>query len=137
MPKNKRGGKKSKRSKNVGDAPSRVLLLKEEGQEYAMVTKILGGSRVSTFCTDGKNRIALIRGKMHKKVWITKDDFVLLGLRDFQDDKADVIHKYQPDEVRHLKTMGEIPSSMISHENDEDGSAIIDEEEVGFDFKDI
>jgi translation initiation factor 1A len=36
-------------------------------------------------------------------------DIVLLGLRDFQDGKADVIHKYNADEVHELKRLGELP----------------------------
>jgi len=35
----------------------------------------------------------------------------LLGLRDYQDAKADVILKYTPDEARNLKTYGELPES--------------------------
>lgn len=50
-------------------------------------------------CFDGTKRLAHIRGKMRKKVWINQGDIVLLSLRDFQDDKADVIVKYTPDEV--------------------------------------
>ena len=33
----------------------------------------------------------------------------MIGLRDFQDDKADVIMKYTADEARQLKAYGEIP----------------------------
>ena len=36
---------------------------------------------------------------------------MLLGLRDFQDDKADVILKYTPDEARMLKQLGDLPES--------------------------
>jgi translation initiation factor 1A len=32
-------------------------------------------------------------------------DVVLLSLRDFQDEKADIIHKYNNDEIRDLKKM--------------------------------
>jgi len=32
-------------------------------------------------------------------------DVVLLSLRDFQDEKADVMHKYNNDEIRDLKKM--------------------------------
>ena len=46
---------------------------------------------------------------MHKKVWIAAGDIVLVGLRDYQDDKADVILKYMPDEARLLKAYGELP----------------------------
>lgn len=55
--------------------------------------------------------MAHIRGAFRKKVWITPGDILLLGLRDFQDSKADVILKYMPDEARMLKTYGELPES--------------------------
>ena len=45
----------------------------------------------------------------YSKVWIGVGDIVLIGLRDFQDDKADIIMKYTPDEARQLKAYGEIP----------------------------
>lgn len=36
----------------------------------------------------------------------------MVGLRDYQDAKADVILKYTPDEARNLKTYGEFPESV-------------------------
>lgn len=38
-------------------------------------------------------------------------DIVLVGLRDYQDDKADVILRYNADEARQLKSIGELPES--------------------------
>jgi translation initiation factor 1A len=35
---------------------------------------------------------------------------ILVALRDFQDDKVDVIHKYSTDQARRLKQLGEIPA---------------------------
>ena len=35
----------------------------------------------------------------------------MICLRDFQDDKADVIMKYTADEARQLKAYGEIPDN--------------------------
>ena len=40
------------------------------------------------------------------QVWVNVGDIVLLGLRDFQDTKADVILKYMPDEARQLQKQG-------------------------------
>ncbi len=40
-----------------------------------------------------------------------KGDIILIGLRDYQDDKADVILKYNADEARQLKSYGELPES--------------------------
>lgn len=36
----------------------------------------------------------------------------MIGLRDYQDSKADVIFKYTPDEARSLKSYGEFPESV-------------------------
>ena len=44
-------------------------------------------------------------------MWINQGDIVLIGLRDYQDAKADVILRYNPDEARNLKTYGELPES--------------------------
>lgn len=48
--------------------------------------------------------------RANTQVWITVGDIILLSLREFQDDKADVIHRYTPDEARNLKTYGELKS---------------------------
>ncbi|XP_062223467.1 eukaryotic translation initiation factor 1A-like isoform X2 [Phragmites australis] len=113
MPKNKgKGGKNRKRGKNEADDEKRELVFKEDGQEYAL-------------CIDGTKRLCHIRGKMHKKVWIAAGDIVLVGLRDYQDDKADVILKYMNDEARLLKAYGEIPDTVRLNEGvvDEEDSA--------------
>jgi translation initiation factor 1A len=44
---------------------------------------MLGNGRIEADCFDGKRRLAEIRGKMKKKVWIQAGDVVLVGLRDF------------------------------------------------------
>lgn len=48
---------------------------------------------------------------MIRQVWINGGDIILLGLRDYQDTKADVILKYTADEARNLKAYGELPDS--------------------------
>ena len=48
---------------------------------------MLGNGRLEAFCFDGVNRLCHIRGKLRKRVWIGVGDIVLLGLRDFQDQK--------------------------------------------------
>lgn len=61
---------------------------------------------MSTHCFDGQQRLAHIRGKLRKKVWINQGDIILLSIRDFQDEKGDVILKYNSDEARSLKAYG-------------------------------
>ena len=72
---------------------------------------MLGGGRVQLSCFDGVSRQGLIRGTMRRRVWINTGDIVLIGLREFQEDKADVIHKYTTDEARMLQSFGELPAS--------------------------
>ncbi|KAL1518257.1 hypothetical protein ABEB36_001905 [Hypothenemus hampei] len=113
MPKNKgKGGKNRRRGKNENETEKRELIFKEDGQEYAQVTKMLGNGRLEATCFDGVKRLCHIRGKLRKKVWINQGDIILIGLRDYQDAKADVILKYTPDEARNLKTYGEFPESV-------------------------
>lgn len=125
MPKNKgKGGKKHKRGKGDGDHLKRELIFKEDGQEYGQVLKMLGNGRCDVMCMDGVKRLCHIRGKMRKKVWVMVNDIVLVGLRDFQDEKADIIAKYNSDEAKNLKTYGEIP------ENTKINETAADEEEA-------
>lgn len=134
MPKNKgKGGKgkrKGKRAKG-GEAEKRELRYKVFGEEYAQVRKVLGNCRVEVFSFDGKTRLAHVRGKFKKRVWINKDDFVLIGLRDYQDDKADIIHKYTMDEARLLARWGEIPADKANFDVEE-----VDNEDDGYDISD-
>lgn len=64
-------------------------------------------------------------------MWINQGDIVLLSLRDFQDDKADVIVKYTSDEARNLKAYGELPETAKINETDNFGPEA-DEGEIEF-----
>ena len=120
MPKNKgKGGKNRRKGKSDGMV-KQELLFKEAGEEYAQVTKMLGGERVEAKCFDGEIRQCHICGKMRKRVWINQGDIILISLRDFQNDKADVIHKYNSNDVRKLKTYGELPDFIKINETNVD-----------------
>ncbi|KAI9029049.1 hypothetical protein CLU79DRAFT_737294 [Phycomyces nitens] len=138
MPKNKgKGGKNRRRGKNENEDNKRELIFKEEGQEYAQVTKMLGNGRVEAQCFDGVRRLAHIRGKLRKKVWISQGDIVLISLREYQDEKADVLLKYNPDEARALKSYGELPDTTKINETETFGGDEDDEVEFDFDIDEI
>lgn len=109
----------------------RELIYKTDGQEYAQVLKMLGDGRVEAYCFDGVKRICIIRGKMKKRVWIKQNDIVLVGLRDYQDDKADIISKYTEEEARTLKRNGELPDNI---KIGKDSGIEEEEEELPFEF---
>ncbi|OLY80668.1 Eukaryotic translation initiation factor 1A, Y-chromosomal [Smittium mucronatum] len=133
MAKNKgKGGKNRRRGKNETEGEKRELIFREEGQEYAQVTRMLGCGRLESLSFDGTKRMAHIRGKMRKKVWVNQGDIILISLRDFQDDKADVILKYNADEARLLKQYGELPENAKINETDTFG---VEDEEIDFNFE--
>lgn len=97
---------------------------------------MLGNGRLEAQCFDGKKRLAIIRGTMRKKVWVNQGDLILVGLRDFQDEKCDVIVKYNPDEARRLKADGHLPEgTRLGEGADPSGDAV--EAECCFDFEEI
>jgi translation initiation factor 1A len=65
---------------------------------------------------------------MRKKVWIKMNDLVLVSLRDFEDSKADIIYKYDLDEVNYLKKEKEIPENVNIHDDVEE------KKDIGIDF---
>eukprot|EP00039_Didymoeca_costata_P032549 m.38302 g.38302 ORF g.38302 m.38302 type:complete len:144 (+) comp9416_c0_seq2:95-526(+) len=137
MPKNKgKGGKNRRRGKNENETDKRELIFKEDGQEYAQVAKMLGNGRLEALCFDGVKRLCHIRGKLRKKVWINQGDIILVGLRDYQDAKADVILKYNADEARNLKNYGELPESAKINESNTFGDRPEDDDDVTFDDMD-
>jgi translation initiation factor 1A len=140
MPKSKgKGGKNVKKGKKrEGDGERRDLLFREDGQEYAQVLRMLGDGRLALACYDNKARVGLIRGTMRRRVWIATGDIVLVGLREFQSDKADVIHKYSTDEARKLQEYKELPANARINQTAIDMA--MDEgdgEELEFEFEDI
>eukprot|EP00039_Didymoeca_costata_P032547 m.38297 g.38297 ORF g.38297 m.38297 type:complete len:144 (+) comp9416_c0_seq1:221-652(+) len=104
--------------------------------EYAQVAKMLGNGRLEALCFDGVKRLCHIRGKLRKKVWINQGDIILVGLRDYQDAKADVILKYNADEARNLKNYGELPESAKINESNTFGDRPEDDDDVTFDDMD-
>lgn len=121
-----------KMSKRHTVPDKKELVIKQEGQEYAKVLKMLGNGRLSAYCYDGIERMCHIRGKIKKKVWIGINDIILISLRDFQDGKADVLSKYSDHEIRQLVKMDELPAINNDTHNEE-----IQVDDNGFDFDDI
>lgn len=118
MPKNSgKGGKKHRKQKNQ-TVIKREMIWKETGQAYAIIEKMLGNGRVHLyyFTRDEDDRLkknqalGIIRGTMRrKKVWIKIQDVVLVGLREFEEGKVDILHKYDYDETKSLELSQEIP----------------------------
>ena len=138
MPKNKgKGGKNVKRGKNQKFEEARELVFKEDGQEYGQVQKMLGNGRLEAYCFDGKKRLCHIRGTMRRRIWVQQGDIILIGLRDFQDGKADVILKYTDGESRNLQVYGELPDTAKIGQYGTAGEEGGERDDCAFDFEAI
>jgi translation initiation factor 1A len=122
MPRGKRGGGGRRGGKSKGFNSKREMVFKEEGQEYAQCTKLLGSGRMTVHCFDGKDRLAKIRGKFKRRVWVNIGDVILVQKRDLnsEDDKCDIIYVYYADEVKRLKSLGELPKDLEFNEKNDD-----------------
>jgi translation initiation factor 1A len=98
----RKSASKASSRESVDDMPVR-----EEGQMYGRVMRMLGNGRLMAACDDGSERMCRIRGSMRKREWVRPGDVVLVAQREYQDSKADVVHKYSDAEVGRLRSMGE------------------------------
>lgn len=105
-----KGGKSFKKKAKINQKSE--LIFKEDGQEYAQVAALLGSSRLRLHCADGTERLCKIRGKLVRRAWVGRGDLILVGLREWEDGKCDMIHKYTDDEARNLRAYKEIPANM-------------------------
>lgn len=121
MPRNIIGGKGAKKGKNACSV-SKEIPLKTEGLEYGRTVKTLGNRRFMVMCEDGVERLCHVRGKMRRRVWVVLGDYVLVGLRDYQDKKGDIIHKYTANQTGKLIKSGLIkaPTDNYTYEPDVD-----------------
>ena len=114
MPKNKGKGKKiTKRGRASSEEKRPSSPVKEEDQEYMKVTSILGNCRMELEDQDGNKVLGIIRGKLRKRVYIKIRDLVLVSLRDFQQSKVDIIHRYECSEILHLIRTQEIKNDFV------------------------
>ncbi len=132
-----KGGKnrrKCKRSKYAVE--ENRIEFKEIGQDYARVLERKGGPIVTLkLCSDEREVLGVIRGKMRKRSWISSGDIVLVSLREFQKDKVDILFKYSSDNIRKLIVYGELTNNFVNNNNN--GFFDNDIEDVQIDFVDL
>lgn len=132
MPRNTRGGNKAKRGKNAPKSNNRALRTKDSSNEmelYAKVVSRAGGSPpiIVVMCEDGKERHVVVRGKFAKKVWMNKDDVVLITLNADSGESGEITVKYNPGEVSRLEQINEITSTTFGAEDHNDNITFTNE----------
>lgn len=112
----------------------RELPTKGEGADYAQVVRILGDGRIESKAMDNQTRVATIRGSIYRRTRLSAGDWVLIGIREFQPDRADVLLKYTDDEVRQLRSLGLIENLVTTIDQQvKDSADDLPGDEVDFD----
>jgi translation initiation factor 1A len=114
------------RRKNNQNAKRELVFKKHGESDYGQVKAVKGDKRAIVLClSDGKEYLCRIAGSLHQ--WIMKEDIVLIGLRDFEKDKADIVWRYTPEESRKLMRAGEIQNSIrINEQTFDKNSSTVD-----------
>lgn len=111
------GGNKSKKGarKNYGSGVKRhdLPLSENKYEQYAIVTKILGGANISVNCFDGATRLCVMggkfRGRNRRDNKVEPKTWVLVGLREWEQRsdeivKCDLMYVYNKNDIPKLLT---------------------------------
>ena len=136
MPRNQGiGGNKARKGKKNAtySINKNDLIKKDDEQMYARVIALLGNGRLNALCDDGETRMCKIRGKMMKKDFIKTDGIILVSRREYENKKADVIHKYNDEEVKILSNDTNFKKELLLKDSrNESGNNPKDEIEFNF-----
>jgi translation initiation factor 1A len=83
---------------------------KEDNEMFAVVNRVLGGSRMNVQSSDGKSRLARIPGRMRRRMGrIKMGDLIIISPWDIQDEKADILYRYRRNQIRFLNRKNMLP----------------------------
>lgn len=68
---------------------------RKNNEMFAIADRLMGGSRITVICADGKSRMGRIPGRMKRKQRVRAGDLVIVKPWDIQDEKADIIFRYR------------------------------------------
>jgi translation initiation factor 1A len=92
--------------KDLQNAAPVKARIPKDGEYIGIVEKRLGGSRMVVRKTDGTEIMARVPGRAKKYLWIREGDIVLLQPWELDKDKADLVYKYKPVELKVLAKKG-------------------------------
>ncbi len=134
MPRNKTGGKKTKKGKN--DVIRKFITISKDDQDcqrYAVVERALGNNRFELKFLNGDTILGIKRKAIKRNQWITAGATVIVSLREYQKDKCDIIHLYTDEESRKLRKRGIIVEEKTSNNDEENPFEFEEEIEVNVD----
>lgn len=84
----------------------KVRIPKEE-EVVGVVISMMGGSRVLVECSDEKERLCRIPGKIKRNIWVKSGDYVIVQPWEVESDKkGDIVWRYTRYQAEWLKRKG-------------------------------
>ena len=102
--------KLKKKVRDLQNSDSVRVKMPRGEQFIGIVEKRLGGSRMNIRSMDGRDIMARVPGRAKKYLWIREGDIVLLEPWELDKDKADLVYKYKPNEIKQLEKKGILES---------------------------
>ncbi|MFA5382117.1 MAG: translation initiation factor eIF-1A [Candidatus Micrarchaeia archaeon] len=89
---------------------NRMRLPNEKDKEVlGIVVSLLGAGRLLVSCSDGKERVCRIPGKMRRFIWVRENNYVIVKPWDIEgDSKGDVVWRYNKFQEEWLKKNGHL-----------------------------
>ena len=132
-----------KQKKYLNNSHNNDYNLDANNEEYAIVTKLLGNCRVTLITNSGNECIGIIRGslrKFSKRVLIEKGDIVVVSIRHYQDNKVDIVHKYNREQIQLFIKDKILSQTLINYYNNKikfeksENNTIIEDDKLEFDY---
>ena len=145
MVKNQNGGKNSKKMgrkfvTNPSSANKKIRKVEEEGEIYAVVTKLLGNGMFNANDPEGNDRLCIMRNKFRGRGKrdnnVCLGTWVLIGEREFEScakPKHDLLEVYSDIEKQKLKRSGDPIFSKLRSEFDNKHEADEENDDFAFD----
>jgi translation initiation factor 1A len=78
-----------------------------KGREViGIIEQRLGGNKMMVLCVDGKSRNCRVPGRLKRKLWLRPEDVVIVEPWELDNNKADILLKYKPNQIEWLKKNG-------------------------------
>lgn len=99
---------KYKKNKQGSPQPQQITRVRlPRGREVlGVVEQRYGGAKMLVICSDGKSRNCRVPGRLKRALWVREGDIVLIEPWEFDNEKGDVIFKYNPSAIQWLKNRG-------------------------------
>ncbi len=97
-----------KRNSSNNELPQVITRVRlPQGREVmGIVEQRVGGSRMIVRCFDGISRNCRVPGRLRRSLWLREGDLVIIEPWEFDNEKGDILFKYNPSQVDWMKRRG-------------------------------